>query len=146
MKKQLNCLLVDDEQPALNILTAFTNKTPFLALQAATTNAFEALDILNDQSIDLLFLDIQMPDLTGIQLLQSLEKRPLVIFTTAFDEYALKGYELDIVDYLLKPIPFPRFIKAANKALKIYEANQPQVKTKDYILIKADYQTKKDCF
>ena len=111
---QLNTYIIDDEPPAINILQSFIGKVPFLNLIGATTNAFEALPILQSQKIDLLFLDIQMPDISGIDLLQSLEKYPMVIFTTAFDQYAMKGYELDIVDYLLKPIPFQRFLKAAN--------------------------------
>lgn len=141
--KPINCLVLDDEQPAVNILKRFIGKTPFLNLVGDTTDAFAALDILRSQSIDLLFIDIQMPDITGIELLKSLDVRPKVIFTTAYDEYAMEGYELNVVDYLLKPIRFERFMKAANKARTLHHLTQPVAPKPIYLFVKSDYQTVK---
>ena len=138
----LQCYLIDDEQPAINILTSYVKKTPTLQLVGSTTNALAALEIFKKEKIDLLFLDIQMPDITGIEFLQILENPPMVIFTTAYEEYALQGYELDIIDYLVKPIPFPRFLKGVNKALKWQQNNATLLPPKeDFLYIKADYQT-----
>lgn len=139
----LKCIIVDDEQPALNILTKYVAKVPSLQLELATTNALEAQSFLQDHTIDLLFLDIQMPDLDGISFLKSLVNPPKVIFTTAYDQYALKGYELEIIDYLLKPIPFDRFLKATNKASERILAPKNRVENDEFIWIKADYQQKK---
>lgn len=138
----LNCYIIDDEQPAINVLSSFVEKTPFLKLVGVNTNALASYADLNTGNIDLLFLDIQMPDITGIQFLQSLEKPPLTIFTTAYDQYALHGYELDVIDYLVKPIPFPRFLKGANKALKFYKGNSQTNDEKSFIVIKSDYKSR----
>lgn len=143
MSTTLKCLILDDEQPAVNILKTLVKKVPFLHLVEATTDAFHALKILRSESVDLLFIDIQMPDLTGIEFIKSLEKRPMIIFTTAFDEYAMQGFELDVVDYLLKPIPFERFLKASGKALKLYEANHPTPPQAQHLFIKVNYQNVK---
>lgn len=140
---KLRCYLIDDELPAINILKSYLQKIPDLELVGSHTNALEALSILKEQKVDLLFLDIQMPDITGIEFLQILENPPMVIFTTAYEAYALQGYELDIIDYLVKPIPFPRFIKAVNKAQKWHTNNATQMEThqEQYLFVKADYQT-----
>lgn len=139
----LNCVIVDDEQLALNILVKYVDKTPFLELKMATTNALEAQAYILQNNIDIIFLDIQMPDLDGISFLTSLtSSAPKVIFTTAYDHYALKGYELEIIDYLLKPISFERFLKASNKALRLIESNTKNEKGST-IWVKADYQQKK---
>jgi len=145
---KLRCYLIDDELPAINILKSYALKTPDLELVGSHTNALEALSILKEQKVDLLFLDIQMPDITGIEFLQILENPPMVIFTTAYEEYALQGYELDIIDYLVKPIPFPRFIKAVNKAQKWYSNNskEAEIPKAQFLLVKADYQTVKIAF
>lgn len=111
----LNCLIVDDEPLARNLLSDYTKKIPSLNLVATCEGPLQAIEILKTTSVDLLLLDIQMPDITGIGLLKVLPQKPLVIFTTAYSEYALDGYELDVVDYLLKPISFERFLKAINK-------------------------------
>ena len=112
----LRCLIVDDEPLARHLLTDYVGKVPFLALHAACASPLAALEVLRTASIDLLFLDVHMPELTGLELLRSLPRPPLVIFTTAHSEYALPSYELDAVDYLLKPITLDRFLRAVHKA------------------------------
>jgi len=115
---KINCIAVDDEPLALDIIKAYCAKVPFLSLAGTFSNAIDTLEYLRHNSVDLMFLDIQMDELTGIQLLNALKNKPLVIFTTAYDQYALQGFELDVLDYMLKPIPFERFVKGANKALE----------------------------
>ena len=112
----LDCIAIDDEPAALGILSAYMEKTPFLQSQGTFLNALEAMEFLNTRTIDLIFLDINMPDLSGLELLRSLHSPPMVVFTTAHSEYALEGFQVDAVDYLLKPITFAKFLKAANKA------------------------------
>jgi two-component system LytT family response regulator len=112
----LKCLIVEDEPLARNLLVAYVNKISYLTLVEACSNPLAALEILRKNQIDLLFLDIQMPEITGISLLKTLQKKPLVILTTAYSEYAIESYELDVVDYLLKPITFDRFLRAVDKA------------------------------
>lgn len=111
------CLIVDDERPALQLLTAYLKKMPQLTLVSSCENAMEALAILQSHPIDLLFLDIQMPEFTGLDLLKMLPRQPQVILTTAYREYAVEGFSLEITDYLVKPFSFERFVKAANKAI-----------------------------
>ncbi len=111
----LKCLIVDDENIARKILSEYVSKVPELELVASCSSALQALNYIKNDNIDVLFLDIQMPDLDGISFLTSLTSTPSVIFTTAYDQYALKGYELEIVDYLLKPISFERFSKAITR-------------------------------
>lgn len=118
----INCIIVDDEPLAREILETFTRKVPFLNLAASCKNAFEAINELQKGNIDLVFLDIQMPDLNGIQLYKSLTYKPLLIFTTAYSNFAVDGFEMDAIDYLVKPFSFERFIKAANKALEVSKA------------------------
>ena len=146
-KKQtkMNTIIIDDEKPAINVLANFVEKVPFLKLKLATRDAFKGMEILNTQKVDLLLLDIEMPDITGIELLKSLEKKPLVIFTTAYDNYALQGYELDVLDYLVKPIRFDRFLKAVNKAHKLHLVNKGAIiqKEEGYLLIKVEYKNVK---
>lgn len=113
---KLKCLIVEDEPLARNLLVDYVKKVSFLELTEASSNPLQALEILRNQHIDLMFLDIQMPEITGITLLKTLQKKPLVILTTAYSEYALESYDLDIVDYLLKPITFDRFLKAVDRA------------------------------
>jgi len=112
---KIRCLIVDDEPLALDVLEAYIDKIDDLQLVGRLDNAIEAFNLLNREPVDLLFLDIQMPKLTGIELLRNISHPPQVIFTTAFRDYALQGYELDVVDYLLKPISFERFLRAVNK-------------------------------
>ncbi|RQO71386.1 DNA-binding response regulator [Pedobacter sp. KBW01] len=146
----IRCLAVDDESYASDIISAFINKTPFLELVGTTTNAFEALNMVQEGKVDLVFLDIQMPELTGIQFLKICGGKCKVILTTAYPEYALEGFELDVVDYLLKPISYERFYKAAQKAQQILApvpAAQPEVTQQpapgnDFIFIKGDTKNK----
>lgn len=112
----LKTVVIDDEKHALTLIADYVKKVPSLALVAQFQDAIQALEYLNSHHVDLLLLDIQMPDLSGMDLLNSLQMKPLVIFTTAYPEYAVQGFQLDAVDYLVKPILFPRFLKAANKA------------------------------
>ena len=115
---KINCIATDDEPLALDIIKAYCEKVPFLNLTGTFTNAIDTLAFLRNNTVDLMFLDIQMEELTGIQLLNSLKNKPLVIFTTAYDQYAIQGFDLEVLDYMLKPISFERFVKGASKALE----------------------------
>jgi len=114
--KTIRCLVVDDEPPAREVIRRYVQDVPTLTLAGECANAVQALGVLQQQAIDLIFLDIRMPQLDGTAFLKTLKNPPRVIFTTAYPEYALEGYELDVVDYLLKPVRFDRFLKAVNKA------------------------------
>jgi two-component system, LytTR family, response regulator len=120
----LKCVIVEDEPLARNLMIDYVSKVPYLTLIEACSNPLKALEVLRVHQIDLLFLDIQMPEITGINFLKTLQKKPLVILTTAYSEYAIESYELDVVDYLLKPITFDRFLKAVDKANQ--RASHPQ--------------------
>lgn len=122
----MRCIAIDDEPIALKVIERFVKKVPFLESLGSFQNPVEASLFLQENPTDLIFLDIQMPDLTGIQFLQSLTHPPKVIFTTAYSEYAAESYDLDAVDYLLKPIPFERFLKAVNKAFKLHQVEAEQ--------------------
>lgn len=126
----LKCLIVEDEPLARNLLTDYVSKMPSLQLVEASASPLQALETLRNNEIDLLFLDIQMPEITGITLLKILPRKPLVILTTAYSEYAIESYELDVVDYLLKPITFERFLKSVEKASARFQlnTNSPDVK------------------
>ena len=113
----INCIIIDDEQHAIDLLSDHISKIPLLNLQFATTRSIEAFQYIQRTPADLIFLDIQMPELDGIQFLKLLKGRSKVILTTAYSKYALEGYEHDIIDYLLKPIVFERFLKAVQKAI-----------------------------
>ncbi len=124
----VTCLIVEDEPLARNLLADYVKKTPSLQVVGTCANAMEALELLQKHPVELIFLDIQMPEITGITFLKILQKKPLVIFTTAYSQYALEGYELDVVDYLLKPITFERFLKAVDKAvMRLQSQHQPIV-------------------
>src|SRR3990170_8940906 len=116
----MKAIAIDDEPIALDIIRSHASKVPFLDLKAGFTDAFKALEYLQKENIDLLFLDIKMPDISGIDFFNSLSRRPLVIFTTAYSEHAVTSFELDAVDYLLKPFSLARFIKGCNKAYELF--------------------------
>jgi two-component system, LytTR family, response regulator len=123
----IRCIAIDDEPLALELLEDNISKVPYLQLVASCSNPIEAINVLNEQAVDLVFLDIQMPGLTGIQFIQSLSKKPMFILITAYEKYALEGYTLDVVDYLVKPVSLDRFIKACGKAQELFQlkkANQ----------------------
>lgn len=118
---KVKCLIVDDEPLAIKLLKSHVEKIDSLELVAECRNAMQAFDVLRNKNIDLMFLDIQMPQMTGLEFLKSLSHPPKVIFTTAYREYALEGFELEVVDYLLKPIQFDRFFKAVNRYLQLHD-------------------------
>jgi DNA-binding LytR/AlgR family response regulator len=118
---KMNCLIIDDEPVARKGLEEYVNEVEFLQLVAQCENPLKAASYLNEKNIDLIFLDIHMPKLSGIEFLKSLRNPPMVIFTTAYSDYALEGYSLDVVDYLMKPITFERFLKAVQKASEVYQ-------------------------
>ena len=121
----LRCIAIDDEPLALELLEDNISKVPYLQLAATCNNAMEAIKVLQEQTVDLMFLDIQMPGLTGLQFIQSLKERPMIILVTAYEKFALEGFNHDVVDYLVKPVSLERFVKACNKAWELY-----QLKTK----------------
>lgn len=120
----MRCLAVDDEKLVLDLLADDIRQVPYLTLVKTARNAMEAIEILQNEHIDLLFLDIQMPRLTGLQFLKTLPDPPLVILVTAYDKYALEGFELNVVDYLLKPVSMERFLKACNRAHELFQLKQ----------------------
>lgn len=140
----INCLIVDDEQHAIDILVHYVGLVPFLNLVATNTNPLEALQIVNEQKVQLIFLDIQMPELTGIDFIKALQGRAKVILTTAYSEFALESYELDVVDYLLKPVRFPRFLQAVQKVAKeLPESETSETPVEDdYIFVKTESKGK----
>lgn len=117
----MKCLAIDDEPLALAQLSDYISRVPFLSLVKPCQDAFEAMKVLSDEDVDLIFVDINMPDLNGLDFIRSLISPPLVIFTTAYSEYAVDGFKLDAVDYLLKPFEFQDLLKAADKARKQFE-------------------------
>jgi len=143
--KNLGCIVVDDEPVARKILREFVDKVPFLDLQGEFENATKAELFLKNNVTDLIFLDIEMPKISGLQLLQKMDINSLVILTTAFPKYALEGYELDIIDYLLKPFLFSRFLKAVQKAKDYYQMKNLATGTQhnSYIFIKSEKRIEK---
>lgn len=117
----MNCMVVDDEKMGRSLLEENVSQLPFLNLVASCKNAFEAMEQLQAQTIDLIFLDIQMPGMLGTQFLQTLKKKPLVVFVTAYDHYAVESYQLDVIDYLMKPVSLERFSLAAHKAYHLFQ-------------------------
>ncbi len=133
----LRCVIIDDEPLAVGIIKDYIDKIDGLEVVKTFYSATDSLSFIQENEVDVLFLDINMPTLNGLDFLENLEKKPLVIITTAYEEYALKGYELDVLDYLLKPIPFPRFVKAVNKAFKIKELSENiKNKNQDFIFVR----------
>ncbi len=148
----MKCIIIDDEPLAQQIIEDYINHIPFLKLEKKCSSVFEALDILQKTSIDLIFLDIHLPNVSGVEFISSLDVKPMFIFTTAYSEYAIEAFDLNAVDYLLKPIPFKRFLKAANKAYQIFTSNRKGKKEEmventesehDFIMVKSDYKSVK---
>ncbi|WP_299683317.1 LytTR family DNA-binding domain-containing protein [uncultured Tenacibaculum sp.] len=135
--QKLRCLLVDDEAPAIRLLESYVKKVPFLELVAATTNPIEALGIIEKEELDVIFLDIQMPTITGIQLSKIIKDKINVIFTTAYPQFAIESYELNAVDYLLKPFEFERFYSAILK-VKPKEIQNTITNSDEFTFIKTD--------
>ncbi|UJP63914.1 LytR/AlgR family response regulator transcription factor [Mongoliitalea daihaiensis] len=133
----LKAIAIDDEVLALEVIKSHASKTPTLDLQHTFTNPLEGLEYLRAHPIDVLFLDIKMPDLNGLELKVLLPKDLLVIFTTAYSEHAVKGFELDALDYLLKPFSLSRFLKACDKAMEIYSLKNPNKSNPEYVFIKS---------
>jgi two-component SAPR family response regulator len=143
----INCIIVDDEPHAIEVLDHYVKQTPHLHLVASFTNPIEALQLLGQQKIDLVFLDIQMPEITGIDFIKAIQGKSKVILTTAYSEFALEGYDLYVVDYLLKPIRLPRFLAAVQKAVEqlmlVNEIpSQPEAIEDDYIFVKTESKGK----
>ena len=135
----MKAIAIDDEPIALSIIKSHASKVPFINLTATFTDAFEGMEYLQKESIDLIFLDIKMPDISGIEFLNSLRKKPLVIFTTAYTEHAVTSFELDAVDYLLKPFSLARFLKGCNKAFELFNyrnSSDPE----DFLYLKTGYE------
>jgi DNA-binding LytR/AlgR family response regulator len=141
----IRCIIIDDEHLALDLLEDNINKIPFLELKAKFRNALEALNFIQQHQVDLIISDIQMPSLSGLQLVESLPNCPMVIFTTAYENYAVQSFEINVVDYLVKPFSFERFLLASNKALELHKLknnasrkNEINAAT-DYFYVNADY-------
>lgn len=137
----LQCIAVDDEPLALEKIKSFVDKVPFLNMVSLCSNAMDAINVIKNSKIDLVFLDIQMDEFTGIQLLESLQTKPKIILTTAYDSYAIKAYELEVADYLLKPISFERFLKAVNR---VYDNCNQKTKPETHIPAPAESQKKEN--
>jgi DNA-binding LytR/AlgR family response regulator len=140
----LRCVAIDDEPLALKVLEDYILQTPFLTLSEKFTNPVKAFTYLNENETDLVFVDIQMPDLSGLAIVSKLKNKPLIIFTTAFSEYAFDGFRADAIDYLLKPIDYPDFLKAVTKAKEWYTSRTGRStdvqSNKDFLFIKSEYK------
>ncbi len=153
----MKCIIIDDEPLALGIIKSYCEDMGTLEIAGTYTNALEAIPLLSDMDVDLVFLDIEMPQINGIDFIKTLDRKPLFIFTTAYSQYALEGFEINAVDYLVKPIPFPRFVKAVNRAKEIYELKKGNKKVIQeivsdntnvsgvdaFVFVKSDYGTVK---
>ncbi|MEO6916891.1 MAG: response regulator transcription factor [Chitinophagaceae bacterium] len=152
---KIRCIAVDDEPLALGLLADNISRVPFLELVSTCLDAFEAIKVFQEKQVDLVFIDIQMPGLTGIQFIESLVQKPMVILITAYKQYALDSYNLQVVDYLVKPVAMDRFLKACNKALELFQLRQAgrqlvtsstQAASQDFFFVNADYSLVKVMF
>lgn len=146
----MKCIIIDDEPLALELLEDFISKISFLELVASCSNGFEATTVLQEHKIDLIFTDIEMPDFSGIDIIKSLDQKPMFIFTTAYSHYAVEGFNLNAIDYLVKPIPFHRFLKAATRAQNLLALGQGESSNKvieesasKFIFVKSEYENLK---
>lgn len=141
---QIKCLAIDDEPLALSQIGAYIKKTPFLELVALSKSALDALELMTTNRIDLVFVDINMPDLSGMDFVKSLKEKPGIIFTTAYSEYAVEGFKVEAIDYLLKPIGYEDFLKSALKAKVVFESKEHSFSTAksndDHLFVKSDYK------
>jgi len=142
---KISCIAVDDEPLAVKKISAYIQKTPFLELVAECRSAFEAMETLNSRDIQLLFVDINMPGLNGLEFVKSLTNKPYIVFTTAYSEYAVEGFQVDAADYLLKPITYSSFLKAANKVKNLIDLNANSQKeiirsTAGHLFVKSDHK------
>ncbi|MFT3945738.1 MAG: response regulator transcription factor [Agriterribacter sp.] len=143
----LKCIAVDDEPLALQLMQDYISKVPYLQLVTTCGDAFEANHVLQEQEIDLVFIDIQMPGLTGLQFIKSLSHKPMFILVTAYEKFALESYDLNVVDYLLKPVELSRFIQACNKANELYQLkHKPPDSGNEYFFLNVDYSMVKVMF
>lgn len=138
----IRCLAIDDEPLALKQISGYIEKTPFLELSGSLNSAIKASDFVTNHEVDLIFADIRMPDLSGMDFIKTLRDPPMVVFTTAFSEYAVEGYKVDAIDYLLKPISYSDFLLAANKAQKKFKLQHRAEVTHDddYLFVKSEYR------
>lgn len=137
----LRCIAIDDEPPALELIREYVARFPQLQLMQTFDDAVSGAEYLRQAAVDLLFLDINMPDITGLDLARALQARPMIIFTTAYKKFAFEGFELDAIDYLLKPISFDRFSKAVNKAIEYYDyKNKPAETETDHLFVYSEYR------
>ena len=141
----IQCIAIDDEPLAVKKIAAFIQKTPFLELVAECRSAFDAIDLINNNEVQLLFIDINMPDLNGMEFVKSLTNKPYIVFTTAYSEYAVEGFKVDAVDYLLKPIDYTSFLKAATKVKNLIDLKAPasveSIKaTSNHLFVKSEYK------
>jgi len=141
---EIKCIAIDDEPLALKQIAGYIQKIPFLELVAACSSAFDAMEVLDSQLVDLMFVDINMPDLNGLEFVKSLEQKPLVIFTTAYSEYAIEGFKVDAIDYLLKPFYFSEFSRSVQKARRqlglIQNSKEEIDSNNDFLFIKSEYK------
>ena len=141
---KIKCIAIDDEPLALEQISSYIQKTPFLDCVALCQSAYEAMEYLANNDVELMFVDINMPDINGMDFVKSLKKCPQVIFTTAYSEYAIEGFQVDALDYILKPISYAGFLKAANKAKTWFDLNQKQPETiqttQDCLFVKSEYK------
>jgi len=141
---KIKCIAIDDEPLALKQINSYIEKTPFLEVVALCHNAFDAMKFLANNEVDLMFVDINMPDLNGMDFVKSLTQKPQIIFTTAYSQYAIEGFQVDALDYILKPISYASFLKSANKANTWFELNQKQPEsvqtTQDSLFVKSEYK------
>jgi DNA-binding LytR/AlgR family response regulator len=141
----IRCLAIDDEPLALNKMAGYISRTPFLELIGTCRSGYEAIELLSKTEVDLMFVDINMPDINGLDFVKSLHQKPQIIFVTAFSEYAIEGFKLDALDYLLKPVGYNEFLKSANKARSFFELSVSEsarkVDQREYIFVRSDYKT-----
>ncbi len=143
----LKAIAIDDEPLALELITGYISKTPFLKLSGGFNNPLDAMEFLSREQVDLIFLDIQMPDLTGIEFIRTLKNRPKIIFTTAYAKYALEGFKLEVVDYLLKPFDYEEFLTAVRKAQHLLELEKKALKQveadDEFLFLKSEYKIRR---